>query len=71
MTTLKCNRQLFILIHQLQVQAFENHGLELTMEEALELFLISKLKTTNGKTTDFQRGHDNPNKNLKYRNRQN
>ena len=43
MTNLKCNKNLFLLIHQLQVEAFKKHGLELTMEQALELFLISKL----------------------------
>ena len=59
MTTLKCNLNLYLLIHELQVEAFEAKGLELTMEEALELYLISKRKTHEKESNQVQEVSDN------------
>lgn len=59
MTTLLCNRNLYKLIHKLQVQAFERTGIELTMEEALELFLISKLSNDETKTKSVHQERSN------------
>lgn len=41
-TTLDCNERLFKLIHKIQVHVYKETGLELKMEEALELYLINE-----------------------------